>query len=169
MLKGRFLPAEIKEFFGLKNISEAGGSADIDLKFSGKVDFKNKIGLSNLTDLNTEGTIGFNSFSIGFNNNNLLVNDVTGSLLMGNSIVAKDLKFLYKGQRISVDGEFRNLLQWLGGRPVQLMAIADISFNRLIPEAFLTNISGTAPRLQRKQPLYFLTIWYLTSILRLTA
>ena len=69
---------------------------------------------------------------------------------MSNTIMAKDLKLLYKGQRISVDGEFRNLLQWLEGRPVQLIAIADISFNRLIPEAFLTNTSVTAAPASKK-------------------
>ena len=150
IIKGRALPAEISEFFGLKNISEAGGSADIDLKLSGKIDLKNKFGLSNLADLKNEGTIGFNSFSIGFKNNSLLVNDVNGSLLMSNSILAKDLKLLYKGQRISVNGEFRNLLHWLDGRPVQLIAIADISFNRLIPEAFLKNTSVTAAPVSKK-------------------
>ena len=153
IMKGRAFPEEIREFFGLKNISEAGGSADIDLKLSGKVDFKNKFGLSNLTDLKTEGTIGFNSFSIGFNNNSLLVNEITGSLLMGNPIMAKELKLLYKGQRISVDGEFRNLLQWLEGRPVQLIATADISFNRLIPEAFLTNTTVTAAPASNKSAI----------------
>ena len=150
VFKGRALPGEIREFFGLKNISEAGGSADIDLKLTGKVDLRNKFGLSNLTDLKTEGTIGFNSFSIGFNNDSLLVNDVTGNLLMSNTIMAKDLKLLYKGQRISVDGEFINLLQWLEGRPVQLIATADISLNRLIPEAFLSNTSATTSPATKK-------------------
>ena len=56
-LKGKVIPAEIREFFGLKNISQAGGSADFDLKLSGKVDLKNKIELSDLTDLKTEGNI----------------------------------------------------------------------------------------------------------------
>jgi len=64
-------------------------------------------------------------------------------LMMSNTIMAKDLKLLYKGQRISVDGEFSNLLPWLEGRPVKLIAAADISFNRLIPEAFLSNTSAT--------------------------
>jgi hypothetical protein len=146
IMKGKAIPEEIREFFGLKNISEAGGSAEIDLKLSGKVDLKNTFELSKLTDLKTEGNIEFNSFSIGLNNNSLLINDVTGSLLMSSTIMAKNLKFLYKGQRISVDGEFRNLLQWLEGRPVQLIAIADISFNRLIPEAFLmtTPVAATS-------------------------
>ncbi len=150
ILKGMVIPSEIREFFSLKNISEAGGSAEIDLKLSGKVDLKNKFDLSDLTNMKTEGNIAFNSFSIGLNNNSLLVNDVNGSLLMGNSILAKNLKFLYRSQKISVNGEFSNLLQWLEGRPVQLTAKADISFNRLIPEAFLTNAAGTAVPASKK-------------------
>jgi len=78
----------------------------------------------------------FNSFSIGLNNKSLLVTDVNGNLAFDNSILARNLKFIYKGQRISVNGEFINLLQWLDGRPVQLVAAANISFDRLIPEAF---------------------------------
>ncbi len=58
--------------------------------------------------------------------------------MISNNILARDLKFLYKGQRISVNGEFRNLLQWLDGRHVQLTAKADVTFNRLIPEVFLS-------------------------------
>jgi hypothetical protein len=145
-MKGKLIPSEIIEFFGLKNISQAGGSAEFDLKLSGKVDLKNKIEFSDIADLQTEGNIGFNSFSIGLNNNSLLVNDVTGSLLVSNNILAKNLKFLYKGQRIAVDGEFRNLLHWIEGRPVQLIATADVSFNRLIPESFLMNspVKGTS-------------------------
>ena len=92
-LKGKVIPAEITEFFGLKNISETGGSIEFDLKFSGKVDLKNKFALSDIIDLETEGNIGFNSFTIGLNNNRLLVNDVMGSLLITNTILAKNLKF----------------------------------------------------------------------------
>ena len=142
-LKGKVFPSEIREFFALNNISHASGSVDFDLKFTGKVDLKNKIQISDIIDLNSEGNLGFNSFSLGLNHDSLLVNDVTGSLLITNTILAKNLKFLYKGQRINVDGEFSNLLQWLEKRHVQLIAKADVSFNRLIPEAFFKNSNET--------------------------
>jgi hypothetical protein len=88
----------------------------------------------------------FNSFSIGLNHDSLLVTDVNGSALLDNTIIAKNLRFLYKGQRITVDGEFRNLLQWLEGRHVQMVAAANVSFGRLIPEAFFSSshVSSTA-------------------------
>jgi hypothetical protein len=143
ILKGKVIPAEIRNFFDLKNISEASGSAEFDLKFSGKLDLKNKLELSDIINLKTEGNIWFDSFSIGLNDNNLLLDDVSGNILIGNAIQAKNLKFLYKGQRILVDGEFRNLIPWLEERPVQLIATADVSFNMLIPEAFLTS-SGSS-------------------------
>ena len=149
-LKGKFLPDEIREFFGLKNISETGGSFEFDFKLSGKVDLKNNFDLSHVIDMKTEGNIVFSSFSIGLNNNRILVNDVTGSLLIDNTILARNLKFLYKGQRISVDGEFRNLLQWLEGRPLQLTATADVAFNRFIPEAFLKDSFSTGTTASKK-------------------
>lgn len=149
-LKGKVLTAEIREFFGLNNISRAGGSADFDLKLSGKVNLKNKFGFSELIDLKTEGNIAFNSFSIGLNHDSLLVNDVTGSLLITNAIQAKNLKFLYRDQRIAVNGEFRNLLQWLEGRPIQMIATADVSFNRFIPEAFFMNSYSKGTSVSKK-------------------
>lgn len=143
-LKGKVIPAEIREFFDLKKVSKAGGSIEADLKLSGNVDLKKKLNLSDITDLKTEGNIVFNSFSIGLNHDSLLVTDVNGSALLNNTIITKNLRFLYKGQRISVDGEFRNLLQWLEGRNVQMVAAANVSFGRLIPEAFFSSSRTSA-------------------------
>ena len=135
-LKGKVIPSEIREFFDIQNISEAKGSVQMDLKLSGQISFKRKFEFADLVDAKSEGTLDFNAFSIGFNKNSRLVNDVSGSLLFSDNIIAKNLKFLYKRQRIAVNGEFQNLPQWLEGRPVRMSAKADISFNRLIPEAF---------------------------------
>jgi AsmA-like C-terminal region len=135
-LKGRVIPSEIREFFDIQDLSEAKGKAEIDLKLSGRIDLKKKFEVADLVDMKTEGTLDFDSFGIGFNKNKQLVNDVQGSLLFSDNIIAKNLKFHYKGQRISVNGEFINLLKWLAGRPVQMSAKADITFNKLIPESF---------------------------------
>ncbi len=135
-IKGKVIPSEIREFFDIRNISEARGSAAIDIKLAGKISLKRKFELAELVDMKTEGTLDFDSFSIGLNKNAQLVNDVRGGIIFSDNIVAKNIKFLYKGQRISVNGEFRNLLQWLEGRPVRMSAKADISFSKLIPEAF---------------------------------
>lgn len=141
-LKGKVIPSEIREFFDLQNVSEADGSAGIDLKLSGKINLKRKFGFPELANMQTEGTVNFDLFTIGFNKNSQLVNDVTGTILFSDNMIAKNLKFIYRGQRISVNGEFRNLLKWLSRQPVQMGVKADISFNRLIPETFL-DLSAT--------------------------
>ncbi len=150
IVKGKVIPGELREFFGIRNISGARGSADADLKFSGKINFKKKFGLADFIDLKTEGTMNFNSLDIGFNNNSLVADNITGTLVFDNSILARNIKFLYKGQKITVNGEFKNLLHWLYGSPVQLIANADVSFNRLIPEAFLSDPSPTGKSAPRK-------------------
>ncbi len=150
IVKGKVIPGELREFFGIRNISGARGSADADLKFSGKINFKKKFGLADFIDLKTEGTMNFNSLDIGFNNNSLVADNITGTLVFDNSILARNIKFLYKGQKITVNGEFKNLLHWLYGSPVQLIANADVSFSRLIPEAFLSDPSPTGKSAPRK-------------------
>jgi hypothetical protein len=149
-MKGRIIPAELKEFFNLKNISAAEGSFDLDLK---PVSFhwpKEKITINDIIDLKPEADLVFNSLTIGLDNNKLLVNNLTGLLNISNSILAKNLQFTYKGQRIKAIGEFRNLPEWFAGRPVTLIASADISFDRFIPEAFL-NESVAADTLSLKK------------------
>ncbi|MBK8882615.1 MAG: hypothetical protein IPN67_09610 [Bacteroidales bacterium] len=135
-LKGKLIPGELKEFFHLSNVSTARGSASFDLKLSGEVNLKKKFGYSEIVNLDKEGEISFDSFCIGLNNDSLLVTGVQGNLLISDAITAKNLKFLYREQKISVDGDFTNLLQWLEGRPVQLVVSANVSFSRFIPEAF---------------------------------
>jgi hypothetical protein len=142
-IKGKVIPSEIREFFDIQNISEARGSAAMDIKLSGKINLKRKFELADLVDMKTEGTLDFDSFGIGFNKNSWLVNDVRGTMIFSDYISARNIKFLYKGQRISVNGEFRNLLQWLEKRPVRMSAKADISFNKLIPEAFFEASSSS--------------------------
>jgi hypothetical protein len=150
-IKGKVIPSEIREFFDIRNISEAKGTAEMDLKLAGKISLKRKFELADLVGMKTEGTLDFDSFSIGFNKNTRLVNDVMGTLIFSDNIFAKNLKFLYKGQRISVNGEFKNLLRWLDGRPVQMSAKADISFNKLIPETFFEASSSPQKSSPRKK------------------
>lgn len=141
-LKGKVVPGELKEFFDLQNISMAEGFADIDLKIAGNLIHKEKYSISDIVDLNPEATLVFNSFSIGLQKEKILLNKITGNLLISSYVKASNLQFTYKGQKIKVDGEFKNLPEWLVGRPVPLIASADISFSRLIPEIFLQSSSS---------------------------
>jgi len=151
LLKGKVLPGEIKEFFGLENISTTGGAIDFDLKLAGRIDFNKKYTLSDFLGMKPEGNLVFNSFSLGLKNDKLLLNDVNGNLQLSNTILAKNLRLTYKGQRISVAGEFRNLPEWLNGRPVQMIATADVYFDRLIPEVFLQVSPSTGTTEQKRK------------------
>lgn len=137
MLKGKILPGEIKKFFNLESITEAGGIVDFDLKLQGKADLKEKFELSMLSELETEGELHLSSFCMGFKNNGFSVSDVNGKILISNTIRTKNLRLTYNRQKIAIDGEFSNLPEWLEGKPVLLTGKADVSFSRLIPEAFM--------------------------------
>ena len=68
-------------------------------------------------------------------------------------ILGQNISFSYKGQEIKIDGEFRNLPEWIAGRPVKLIASADVSFNRLIPGMFMTDLPHREQSTSEKQPL----------------
>lgn len=142
-LKGKVFPGELKEFFNLTDISEAGGNADLDLKIKTTVWPVSKITMTDLINCKPEATLLFNDFSIGYKNNKLLVKNVNGNLSVKENINAENLSFSYKGQKIKLTGEFINLPEWYTGNPVRLTAKADISFDKLIPEAFLENGSDS--------------------------
>jgi hypothetical protein len=150
-LKGRVFPGELKEFFNLQDISEARGSFDIDLKTMSFLLPKEKLTFDDVIDLKPEADLVFNSLTIGLKNNKLLLNNVNGNLNISNFIQTKNFEFSYKGQRIKVDGKFKNLPEWLADRPVSLIASADISFDRFIPEAFLTDISSSDEQSLKKK------------------
>jgi len=137
ILKGRVFPAELKEFFNLKNISATNGSVDLDLKLVTDFWPKKKIELNNIIDLKPEATLVFNSLTIGFNSDKQLFKNLNGNLALSKIIKAENFEFTYKGQRIKIAGEFKNLPEWIAGRHVQMMASADVTFDRFIPDAFV--------------------------------
>ncbi|MCE5346044.1 MAG: AsmA-like C-terminal region-containing protein [Bacteroidales bacterium] len=140
-LKGKILPEELKEFFNIAEISTASGSFDFDVKVIDKPWPKEKIKLKDIIDLKPEANLIFNSFSIGLKNDKFLFNRINGKLSISSSVTADNLKFVYKRQQIAIDGEFNNLPEWLAGKPVKLIASADVTFGRLIPESFLNDSS----------------------------
>lgn len=143
-LKGRVFPGELKEFFDIQSLSTASGNADIELKMRSNLKLPEKITLSYIIDLKPDVNLNFNSLNIGFKNDSLLINDINGNLSVGSTILASGLRTVYKGQKIKIDGEFRNLPEWLDNHPVQMVATADVSFDRLIPEAFLNTTPSSA-------------------------
>jgi len=148
-LKGRVYPGELKEFFNIKEISTAEGSVDLNLKLVNCTLEKNSFSFNGLIDLNPESSLDFNSFTLGLRKNNLLFRNVSGNLTIQNSIKANNIQFNYKEQNIKIEGEFKNLPEWISGKDVRLSIAADVSFDRLIPEAFF-NETPVAEKSKRK-------------------
>jgi hypothetical protein len=150
-LKGRVFPGELKEFFNLTDISTAEGSFDIDLnilngKWSGK-----SLTLNDIVDLKPQAGISFNSFCLGLQKNKYLFSKVNGNMIIQNTIRANNIQFNYKGQNIKIEGEFRNLPEWIAGRNVQMAVNANLSMDKLIPEAFFSNsnVPGKSEHVQK--------------------
>lgn len=144
-LSGKVLPAEIKSFFGLKDLTVASGSVDADLRCSTFFWPKDSMRLDNIIDLRPRGTLLFNSFALGWGNDGMLFKNVNGRLDMTETYKSSDFSFEYGGQNIRVNGEFRNLPEWLAGRPVTLTASGDVYFDKLIPEVFTRKTSDAQP------------------------
>jgi hypothetical protein len=149
ILKGAVIPAELKEFFSLDDLSPAAGSADMSIKIDATLPHKANFALQDLIDLKPESHFVFHSFTAGSKKNNFVVEKAEGSLSSGEAVTAEDLQFIYKGQKIKINGEFINLPGWLAGNPVKLMANASVEFRRFDPEAFLTASMESSPKKKR--------------------
>jgi hypothetical protein len=154
-LSGKIFPSQIRDFFNVKNITKASGSADFDLQLDTYYWPKDTIRAAELIDLKPVGSVSFNSFSIGLAKSNFLVNDVNGTLNLSDIVKASGLSFEYEDQEITVDGEFANLPEWLSNRPVTLVVDADVTFDRLIPEKFLKSASTDSKAGRQGSEAYF--------------
>lgn len=150
-LRGKIVPEELKEFFDLKNISTASGYVDADLDLAINLTDFRKYTLADIIDCKPKANLIFNSFSIGYKNDKILFTQVNGKMKISNSIQANELLLTYKEQKIKINGEFTNLPEWLTGRAVKMTAIADITFNKLIPEAFLKEVPSTETTTKNKR------------------
>ncbi|MBN1108265.1 MAG: hypothetical protein JXR66_09190 [Bacteroidales bacterium] len=133
-LKGKVIPAEIKEFFDLKQVSQAGGSVDMDLSLEGPLDTEGKIKAGELLTMHPGAELRFSSFSLGLNENSLLFGDVNGLLKIADTSVASGLSFTFRDHLIKLDGSFINFPGWLAGEQVMLSGYADLGFDSLEPE-----------------------------------
>lgn len=137
-LKGKAVPSELKEYFNLKDISSTEGSIDFDLKMSGLIPVKEKYTISDILSLKPVANLDFSSFGIGFRNDRIRIKQVSGNLMVSDTVTAHNLKFSFKDQKFGIDGTFINLPKWLTGKSVILRANADVACDKLIPESFLT-------------------------------
>ena len=152
-LRGMAYPAELKEFFNLQNITNAGGSVSIDLNLSGKTNRNGKFKLSDLIDLNSQSEFVFNSFKAGFRKENLEFSEVNGNILFARKTLVRDMNLIFNGQKLRINGELTNFPGWLAGRPVTMAISANIISESFRPEPFYSDTPGAeAPK---KAPLTF--------------
>ncbi len=143
-LQGKVFPAEIKEFFNLKEVSTASGSIDLDLRMDGLIPNKEKYFLSDFFSLNPKADLEFNSFSLGIRNDSVLVYDAGGNLMISDTVTARDLKLTYRDQKFNLNGIFINFPGWISGERVVLRGAADLSCDRLLPEILFSGPADPA-------------------------
>lgn len=144
-LKGKVIPAELKEFFNIKTISSSSGSFDIRARLDGALPEKEKFSAWDLFDMDPEADITFNNLSIGFKNEQLRLERISGKLAVGDTVTAEDLEFGFRDHRFGFEGVFRNLPGWLAGKPVILAASGKLQCDRLVPELLIPadEVSGS--------------------------
>ncbi len=149
-IKGRVFPGELKEFFNIKNLSSAEGSADIDLSLTTGFWPKETIKTADIVTLKPQADIVFNSLNIGFRDDKLLFNNINGEVIFSDRIRANNLDLVFRGQKIKINGQFENLPEWLSGMPVKMTAIANVSADRLIPETFWGSSTTETAQIRKK-------------------
>ena len=147
--KGRLFPAEISEFLNLRNVSRAGGSIDLDLKFSGFPGKKSSFKFTDLFDLNSQSEVIFNSAGITLDNQNLDIRDMSGKILIRENTTTDNFMFSINKQIISISGKFSNFPGWLAGNPVNLTGSAVVSATSLQPESFMNTHGSNRSKRER--------------------
>jgi hypothetical protein len=143
LLRGRIIPAEVKEFFDLKEITWSEGNINMDLKMHGYIPNQKKYSIRDFLNLNPAADLHFNSFGIGLKKGDLIIRQVGGELFVDKTVIARNLVLSFRGHSFSLNGRFNNLPGWLMGDPVVLTGTAEASCEKLIPEAlFPSSFSG---------------------------
>jgi hypothetical protein len=137
IFKGKLLPAELKEFLDLKNVTSAGGSIDLDLKFSGRPGKKDSYRFSDVFNLDSQSKVVFNSVGISLKNKQFDLSDATGRFLINESTSTDNFRLILNKQRILFSGKFMNFPGWLTGNQVNLLGSATISASSFRPELFM--------------------------------
>lgn len=138
-LKGKILLTEIKDLFNIQNITTTSGSADIDMELETDFQPDDSLSFDYLTSLKPQGSIVFYSFSIGLKKSGFLLTDINGRLIVSDIYEAKDLNINYKNQKIKLNGAAQNFPEWITSKKASLTAHGEVSFDRFIPEAFLSD------------------------------
>ena len=143
-LKGKVIPSEIKDFFDIRQLSDAGGSVDMDLRLEGPVATEGKVKAGDLLRMRPRADFIFSSFRLGLNENRISFGDVNGSLHLADTTVASGLGFTFRDHNVKLDGSFINFHSWLAGEKVTLAGYADVRINHLEPEKLFATAGGSA-------------------------
>lgn len=154
-LKGKVILSEIKDFFRLRVISSSEGFIDLDLRMEGALPKKGKYSFPDIMDLITGANLTFNDFSIGIKDDKISFNNVKGKVVIADSILAENLDIRFKDQMFRVNGIFKNLPEWLAGRPEILIASAGMWCDHMVPELLIPSLnkSDTAAKRDRAYSL----------------
>jgi len=154
-LKGDVILSEIKDFFRLKAISSSEGFIDLDLSMEGALPEKGKYAFTDIMYLITEANLTFNDFSLSIKDNKISFDNISGKVIVSDSIMAENLNIRYKDHGFRVNGIFKNLPEWLAGKPEILTASAGIWCDKMVPELFYPSLnkSDTAAKRDRAYSL----------------
>lgn len=137
VFRGRLLPSELVEFMNLSEAAEAGGSIDLDLKFSGRPGKKGSYRFTDVFNLASNSKTVFNSVSLRLKNRQLDIRNATGTFLINGSTITDDFRLSLNSQEIRLSGKFTNFPGWLAGNPVTLLGSASVSASSFRPERFM--------------------------------
>jgi len=153
-LKGKVIPSEMKEFFNLKAIFSSGGYLDADLQMKGRYPSGKTFAFWDILQLDPQAVVVFNNFSLGLKNDNIRIEEATGKLIISDSVTAEKLNFIYKNHRVEISGVFRNLPEWLAGKPVMLIASGSLKSDRFISDVlFPPSAENNKPKQIKKAGL----------------
>jgi hypothetical protein len=142
IFKGKLLPAELREFLNPGNVSKAGGSIDLDLKFSGRLAKKDSYKFTDVFNLNSQSKAVFTSVGISLEDKQIDFRDINGSLLMYEATTTDNFRFTLNKHKIVLSGKFINFPGWLAGSSVTLSGAANISASCVRPELFMNEPAG---------------------------
>lgn len=154
-IRGRVIPDEIRGFFGIRAVSSASGSIEMDCLIDGILPDREKYSFADFLSLNPVADLKFNTFSIGLNNDRTRFEDVTGRIRISDTLVADNLDFKIRENKINVDGTFMNFHGWISGKPVILTGKVDLSCGKFEPEKLFVPGDQSAAGSAGKQALRF--------------
>ena len=156
--KGKLLPAELREFLNIQNVSRAGGSIDLDLKFSGKPGKKDSFKFRDIFNLNSQSEVVFNSVGLKIDKKQIDIRDVNGRFLINESTTTDNFGLSFNNHKIILSGKFMNFPGWLTRNPVNLTGSASISASSLRPELFMNAPAGKEEKENDNPPQAPLTL-----------